>query len=211
VSCPREVDVGAYLLDALEPDERAGMAAHVRTCPVCAGTIEELGGLLGLLAAGRPGDALGEDPVPSEEQFQRLRRAAVPASPARSRRRWVLVGAAAAAAVIAGGIGAGVTLSSGPEEPVTVQGSAGDVLAWATIEAEGSGSNVTLTLEGLPRGTTCWLVAVGQDGERDRTRSWTTDEEGHLFWSGTVAVPPDQLSRLEVMGGDGHALVRLPA
>ncbi|MCF6507164.1 zf-HC2 domain-containing protein [Blastococcus sp. MG754426] len=210
MSCPREVDVGAYLLDALEPDERMGMAAHLRGCPVCSGALGELGGLPPLLAAVRPGDVHAEAPVPSEVSFQRLRRSAVPLRPARLRHRRLLAGAVAAVVVVGGGIGAGVVLTSGPAEPATMQGSAGDLHAWATVAAEGNGSSISLTTEGLPRGTTCWLVAVGRDGERHRTRSWTTGREGELSWTGTIALAPEQLARLELVGGDGRTLVTLP-
>jgi hypothetical protein len=210
VSCPREIDVGAYLLDVLEPGERMGMAAHLRGCPVCNRTLDELGGLPPLLAAVRPGDAHPEDPVPSEVSFQRLRRSAVPVRPVRLRHRRLLAGAVAAAVVVGGGIGAGVVLTSGPAEPATMQGSAGDLHAWATVTAEGDGSSIALTMEGLPQGATCWLVAVGRDGERHRTRSWLTDEGDHS-WTGTVALAPEQLARLEIVGGDGHTLVTLPA
>ena len=48
------------------------------------------------------------------------------------------------------------------------------------------------------------------DGELHRTRSWTTEREGELSWSGTVALAPEQLARLEVVGGDGRRLVTLP-
>lgn len=211
MSCPREVDVGAYLLDALEPDDRLGTAAHLRGCPVCSRTLDELSGLPPLLAAVRPGDERAEDPVPSEVSFQRLRRSAVPVRPVGLRHRKLLAGAVAAVVVVGGGIGAGAVLSWGPAEPATMQGSAGDVHAWATVAAEGDRSSVSLTMEGLPRGTTCWLVAVARDGERHRTRSWTTGREGELSWNGTIALAPEQLARLEVVGGDGRTLVTLPA
>jgi hypothetical protein len=92
-----------------------------------------------------------------------------------------------------------------------VQASSNDVHAAATIAASGSGSKITLTMAGVPHGTICWLVAVGRDGERDRTPSWTVDYDGGVKWTGTVALTPDQLSRLDVVTGDGRTVVSLSA
>jgi Putative zinc-finger len=209
MSCPHETDVGTYVLGVLEPEERARVAAHLRGCPVCSRTLTELAPLPPLLAAVRPGDLQQEaPPVPSELAFQRLRRAALPGRPPRRRNRWLL--AAAAAVVVAGGVGTGVAITSGAPGPTTVQAGAGAVHARATIAAEGTGSGITLTMDGLPRGATCSLVAVGRNGERDRTRSWTVDYDGDLHWTGTVALAPDELDRLEVVTDDGRTLVTLP-
>jgi hypothetical protein len=54
-------------------------------------------------------------------------------------------------------------------------------------------------------------VAVGRDGERARTASWTVDDDGDLHWSGTVALARDQLVRLEVAAAGGRTIVALPA
>jgi hypothetical protein len=209
VSCPRETDVGAYVLDALEPEERLRVAAHLRGCPGCTRTLTELGTLPALLVTVTPADVHPEAPVPSELAFRRLRRSALPARPPRRRSRWAL--AVAAAVLVAGGVGTGVAVTSRAPEPTTVQASSGDVRASATIAAHGAGSSIVLTLDGLPRGATCWLVAVGRDGERDRTPSWTVEYDGELAWTGTVALAPDRLARLEVVTDGGRTLVTLPA
>jgi hypothetical protein len=212
VSCPREVDVGAYVLDALEPEERLRVAEHLRCCTACSRTLAELGTLAPLLAAVPPGDVPGEAPAPSELAFQRLRRSAVGVRAPRRRNRRLLAVAAAAVLVTGGlGVGAGMAMTSRPPGPTTVQASSGSVHAWATITARGTGSGITLSLDGLPRGTTCWLVAVGRDGERARTASWTVDDDGDLHWSGTVALARDQLVRLEVAAAGGRTIVALPA
>ena len=74
MSCPHEIEVGAFLVDALEPDERLRMEQHVRGCPICAREIEELGGLPALLATVPPPDVHVDAPVPSELAFQRLKK-----------------------------------------------------------------------------------------------------------------------------------------
>jgi Putative zinc-finger len=210
VSCPREADVGAYVLDALEPEERAGVAAHLSECTVCTRTLTELGTLPPLLTTVTPEDMHHEEPVPTDLAFHRLRRSAV--GPARRRRHPWLLAVAAAGVVAAGGVGTGVAvMTSASPAPTTVAASSADVHAWATIKAAGAGSRITLTMNGVPHGATCWLVAVGRDGERDRTPSWVAGYEGDVAWSGTVALTPDQLSHLDVVTGDGRTIVSLPA
>lgn len=210
MTCPREADVGAYVLDALEPEERAGVAAHLTECTTCTRTLTELGTLPPLLATVTPQDLHPGEALPSDLAFHRLRRSAVGA-PARRRRHPWLLAMAAAGVVVAGGVGAGVAVTtSASPAPTTVQASSADVHAWATIKAAGAGSRITLTMKGVPPGATCWLVAVGRDGERDRTPSWVVDYEGDVAWSGTVALTPDQLSRLDVVTGDGRTIVSLP-
>lgn len=210
MSCPHEADVGAYVLDALEPEERAGVAAHLSECTTCTRTLTELGTLPPLLATVRAGDLHREDAVPTDLAFQRLRRQAVRPRPPRRRNRWLLA-AAAAVVVGVGGVGTTVVMSSRAPEPTTVQASANGVHAAARIVAEGSGSRITLTMGGVPDGATCWLVAVGRDGERDRSPSWVVDYGGDVTWSGTVALTPDQLDHLDVVTGDGRTIVSLPA
>lgn len=209
MSCPREVDVGAYVLGALEPEERAAVAAHLSECTACTRTLTELGTLPPLLAGVTPGDLDREDAVPSDLAFQRLRRSAVP-QPPRRRLRWPLAVAAAAVVGVAG-LGTTVVMNSAAPAPTNVQVSANGVHAAARIVAEGSGSRITLTMGGVPHGSTCWLVAVGRDGERDRTPSWTVDYSGDVTWTGTVALTPDQISHLDVVTADGGTLVSLPA
>ncbi len=210
MTCPRETDLGAYVLDALEPEERVGVAAHLSECIACSRTLTELGTLPPLLATVTPGDLHQEEAVPTDLAFHRLRRSAVPARPPRRRSRWLLA-VAAAAVVGVGGVGTAVVMNPAASGPTTVQVSANGVHAAARIVAEGSGSRITLTMGGVPDGATCWLVAVGRDGERDRTPSWTVDYDGDVTWTGTVALTPDQLSRLDVVTGDGRTIVSLPA
>jgi hypothetical protein len=110
---------------------------------------------------------------------------------------------------VAGGVGAGIAGTTAPPGPTTVQASAGSAHAEATITAAGTGSWVRLSVDGLPRGTTCWLVAVARDGDRTRTPGWTVDQDGDAHWAGTVAVARDRLVRLEV-ATTGRTIVALP-
>jgi anti-sigma factor RsiW len=125
----REWDA-AYVLGALSADDRRDFERHLQTCPVCAGAVAELAGLPGILSALPVAEAVAIDeatrmtPGPGAADHlrtaahqpglvQRLAGAAVKRT-RRTRVRWT-VGAAAAAAVIALGGGLlGATLTGSP-------------------------------------------------------------------------------------------------
>jgi Putative zinc-finger len=50
MTCPRTVALGAYVLGALERDERAVLEAHLETCEVCREELDRLAPLPGLLS-----------------------------------------------------------------------------------------------------------------------------------------------------------------
>jgi anti-sigma factor RsiW len=52
------VALGAYVLGALEPDERQQVEEHLRACPGCAAELEGFRSLPGLLDRVRPEDLL---------------------------------------------------------------------------------------------------------------------------------------------------------
>jgi anti-sigma factor RsiW len=220
VNCPHAVDVGAYVIDALEPDERLVLAAHLPTCAVCTAELRDLERLPGLLALvpapTGPGSLPAPDPlpVPSELAFRRLHRSATGARPARHRpaprpgRRWLLV---AAAVVVLGGAGAaGVVATSGPREPSTVSASAGALHVQADITPVATGSRIALTLDGVPSGQQCELTVQAGDGHWETASTWTADYEGTAQVSGTVRIAPDDLKKMVVRTLDGHTLITLP-
>jgi anti-sigma factor RsiW len=50
MTCPRTVALGAYVLGALEREERAALEAHLETCDVCRDELDRLAPLPGLLS-----------------------------------------------------------------------------------------------------------------------------------------------------------------
>jgi putative zinc finger protein len=50
MTCPRTTALGAYVLGALEREERAGLEAHLETCDVCREELDRLAPLPGLLS-----------------------------------------------------------------------------------------------------------------------------------------------------------------
>jgi hypothetical protein len=213
VRCEHEISVGAYVLDALEPDEQLLMQQHVHECPVCSAAVQELEGLPRVLAGvPTPGEA-PIAPAPSEFAFERFRRSAtaVAAPPRRSGRwRWA-VASAAAALVIGGAVATGVAVTSTVAVPETVEAVNNGVHVVATYLPARTGTDVTIALDGIPMGQQCELVAVSRSGREDVAGSWTVSSAGTYQWSGWVAMEDEDVATWVVRTADGRPLVSVPA
>jgi anti-sigma factor RsiW len=214
VNCPHTLDVGAYVVDALEPDERQRLTAHLPTCADCTAEFGELERLPALLSLVPAPPVTEPPPVPSELAFRRLHRSATGASPARHRpppsprRRWLLL---AAAVVVLGGAGtAGVVATSGPEAPSTVSATAGELHVQASISSVAAGSQIAVWGDGVPSGQQCQLRVQAGDGHWETASTWTADYAGTATVTGTVHIARDDLKRMVVRTLDGRTLISLP-
>jgi anti-sigma-K factor RskA len=213
VRCEHEISVGAYVLDALEPDEQLLMQQHVQECAVCTAAVQELEGLPRLLAGvPTPGEA-PVAPAPSEFAFERFRRSATAvAAPPRRRGRWRWAVASAAAAVVIGAaVATGVAVTSTVAAPETVEAVHNGVHVVATYLPAAKGTDVTVALDGVPPGTECELIAVARDGTEETAGHWTVNYTGTFHWTGWVAMGDEQVASWEVRTTDGQTLVAVPA
>jgi anti-sigma-K factor RskA len=217
VRCEHEISVGAYVLDALEPDEQLLMQQHVQECPVCSAAVRELEGLPRLLAGVPTPGEMPVSPAPSEFAFERFRRSATAtatavAAPPRRGGRWrFAVASAAAALVIGGAVATGVAVTSTVAAPETVEAVHDGVHVVATYLPATKGTDVTLALDGVPMGTQCELVAVGRDGREEATGPWTVNYNGTFHWTGWVSMEDEDIASWEVRATDGTTLVSVPA
>ena len=218
MTCAHEIEVGAYVLDALEPDERLRVRAHLTMCPDCRATLRELEGLPRVLAQ-VPAPAAAPrvlTEAPSELAFRRLaHRATAVRPPARHAtvghpRRWVLAAAAAAAVGVAGGVG-GVVASLGPSAPTAVSATSGAVHARAELTAANGGTTINLALDGVASGQRCELVAVSRDGRWETASDWTATYEGTAHVIGAVPMKPQDIDRLVIRTPDGRTLLSMPS
>jgi anti-sigma-K factor RskA len=218
MTCTHEIEVGAYVLDALEPDERQRVRAHLSTCPDCRAVLRELEGLPGLLAQ-VPSPA--QEPrvvpeAPSELAFRRLQHRATAVRPApRSAatghpRRWILAAAAAAVVGVAGGVG-GVVASLGPAAPTAVSATAGPVHGRAELVPSSSGTTITLALDGVASGERCELLAESRDGRWETASDWTASYEGTARVIGAVTMKPQDITKLVIRTPDGRTLLSMPS
>jgi hypothetical protein len=213
VRCEHEISVGAYVLDALEPDEQMLMQQHVQECPVCTAAVQELEGLPRLLAGIQTPGELPVAPAPSELAFERFRRSATAvAAPPKRRGRWRwTVASAAAALVIGGAVATGVAVTSTVAAPETVEAVHDGVHVVATYLPASKGTDVTIALDGIPMGTQCELVAVSRNGREEVTGPWTVNYTGTFHWTGWVGMEDEDIVSWEVRTTDDVTLVSVPA
>jgi hypothetical protein len=195
----------AYVLGALSPEDRAAFEAHLKECPECARSVQELAGLPGLLAQVGPEMVqMAAPPVgllPSMlHSVRKIRR----------RRTFTTFGVgmvAAAAVAVAivlpqgGGGGAGTAMTPLIAAPVQ---------ATAAVAAVSGGSRVDMSCEyrGAAYGADYLLVAVRLDGTEEDLASWWADPNRTAKISLDTAMSPDDIQSLEIRTASGIPLLR---
>jgi len=194
--------LGAYVLDALEPDEAQAVHTHLIDCPDCSAEVGSLTGTASVLALLTPGDV--------EQFYDGPPAEARPPRP-RHRAAWALVAAVLVAAAGLGGAGAFSGGGSGPTLPgvVRVVDPRTHVQAAVSMVAHPWGTQLHLDLSGARPGEWCALVARSRDGRSDTAASWTADRTGWAGVDGATAIPADRLSELDVVTRAGAVLVRI--
>jgi hypothetical protein len=214
VSCPeRRPDLGAYVVGALEPGERAALEAHLPGCQGCRDELAELAGLPGMLARLSP-----EEVEPAPAPPEHLGRRVVDELARRKQRtRRVRLSLVAAGCALVLGIGGAVASTqwtgSGPEPPSTVATALDHgthVRARAELSPEPWGTEVALRLSNVTPGTRCRLIAVGEDGRREVAGTWRADYEGNATVRAATAIPLADLGRLVVVADRQGPLVSVP-
>lgn len=187
-------------------------AAHVATCPDCAAEQASLRQVVEFMSAATLADITGADTAAptSDVHLQRIVRAAA-AERERGRRRWVVraLVAAAVAVVAVVGIGAVVTWMN-RDDTITASAAQGQFAATADISSTDSGSELRVSITGVPRGTDCIMTVTTTDGQTEPVFEWVAEYDGiaHVVTESTVA--PDDISHLTLTNGDGQVMLEIP-
>jgi hypothetical protein len=203
------LELGAYVLGALDAAERDQVAAHLERCADCSRELARLAPLPGLLAR-VPGpqlaDAADDEPQGAERLLAELARI-------RKRRRRV-VAAIAMACVVAvfGGFGLTRTLGPSAAHPTVISAASASthVSGRIALVATPEGSRLEIGLTGVRPGTRCWLVVVGSGGRREVAATWRASYDGRAAVTGASAMTPAQITRMMVVAQTGEALLVLP-
>ncbi|MFC4035232.1 anti-sigma factor family protein [Streptomyces polygonati] len=222
------VDVGAYLLGALEDDEMTRFEEHLTDCEECGVQLDELMGVVPVLEELR-GDGIGFVEPPGDALLDRLLRQVAGERRTRGRRRLVAV-AVAAVLVVGGPTVAVLATDSGghttrPIAQATFsadQHSASNPATGASavvgLTDKGWGSVVDLKLTGVSGPLTCSLVAVGKDGSHQTVATWSVPDAGYgtdahrkpLIVHGASGLHESAINHFDVRTSAGNLLVSVP-
>lgn len=233
MNCRHELDGGAYVLGALPPDERLAFERHLPTCPSCTQAVREFAGLPGLLAQ-VPLDVVESAPAP-EQLPETLLPSLVREVRRGQRRRRVLTGLVAAAAVLAVGAASVVvaTAVTGDDAPTATPSAPASTTASEPMTPVGQDAvqaSVSLTpvLWGTrldlecsytaatpPPGytetasTTYAMVVRSVDGDVEQVATWKALPGKTMHLSGATAFTRDDIAAVEIRTSDGRPVLEL--
>jgi hypothetical protein len=213
------VDLGVYVLGAIEPDDRAKVDEHLQACPRCRGELASLAALPALLRRvaneqailGESGSARQHTPSGPDGLIRKV---------ASNRRRNRVLAAVAAVALITATaaatvslLGRGRTQPPSPAWSATVQAASSATGVWVQVRfaPRSWGTEVEARITGLRPGTQCelWVTALG--GERIAAGGWTIASSPSAFWyPASVPVPAATLRGLQISTPRGRTLVSIP-
>lgn len=207
-------DDAAYVLNALEPDERAAYEQHLTTCAACRSRLREVQDLPDLLAGIDADEIEAFDPPPDTLLPGLLRRAGVQRR--RQRRVMGALAAVAAACLIAVVVSFWPSGSSTPAAPPQHSFAAvaqSPVRATASLAATSWGTAIDVHCSYIPgvfEGSYRYgLVAYDRSGNAHRLGDWTLPPDRNIDYSTGTALTPAQIARLEITLPDGTPLLRL--
>ena len=207
------LSLGAYVLGALDPIERAAVDAHLSECPACRDELAGLAAMPGLLSRVRVEDVLEPAPSPSPGAADRLIGRLRAARRARRRRLAAAGGAFALAAIAAGAIVIGTDNTGGGGTnrnvaSISATSARTGVTASFGVRPAPWGTAVRVRLRGVPPNTRCKLITYSRDGGREVAGTWRATYDGTADVQTATAIPRGRLAAIEVTTVGGRRLVR---
>jgi len=216
------LELGAYLLGAIEPAQRALVNLHLRSCTACRAELSDLAGLPSLLrrvAADTASQLLYDDTlhvIAAPPLNTLLRRVAV----IRRRRRILII---ATAAIIAVATASGMLALHATVRPpaavaaaawaVTVRGTSPATRARAAVRYTGRpwGTELQVSITGIAPGTRCQLLVIGAGGQKIAAGGWDLAATQQPAWyPASVPLQAASLRSFQIITGH-KILVTIPA
>jgi hypothetical protein len=203
--------IGAYVLDALEPDENEEVRQHIAGCVHCQDEVVSLAWIPPLLRTVQLEDVERID-TPFDDRNSRVLNGLLAKASRRTRARRVVAALGLAAALVTGiAVYDGVSSrpAGGPVPSVRTVDPGTHVAAAVTMRSRSWGTELRLKLHGVPPGETCSLVVYARDGRHGVAARWTASYLGTANVPGRTSIPATQISALDVVTASGTRLVHL--
>ncbi len=217
MTCHQTTSLGAYVLGSLEESERGTIDAHLLDCPSCAAELAEIERLSPLLDRLTIDDIVASEVTPRADLFDRVAAAARRDLRRQHQRRLLLTSVAAAVIAIAvaavfglSGLANHSPASVATGQPVAYAASSGNIHMSVTITGHSSGTDLDVTVAGLPLEEHCQLIAVSRNGSRDIAGSWVATYSGTAQVTGSTTISRSQLAGFVLLGTNGQQLVTVP-
>ncbi len=217
------IAVGAYVLGALSAADAEQVRAHLPICPECQHEYELMKELPALMGTVTPVEVEHGPPQAPAVTLDRAMRQVVGYHTKVRQRFRVGVAAAVAAAAVVGavtyGLAGGASKDAGDQaRTAVVPGTqthqainpANGTNVSVRVEPVNWGSELQITLRGVPPLSKCSLIAYGRDGSREVAASWTATYDAAVNVPGGVAMPAAQIDHFEVVTFDGKKIASIP-
>ena len=193
----------------LEPHARE----HAAACPACAAEQASLRQVASVMSLASAQDMGAFTPIPADDLLLQRILGTVATERDRERRHTQVIRAlavAAAAVIAVVGIGVGVALLAPDSHVITASATAQGLEATADIAPQGSGSEVRISVTGLPHDTDCVVTVRSADGTSQKIVEWTVEYEGTGHATGHAAIPPQSITHVTMTKPDGTLLLDIP-
>ena len=215
-----EQSLGSFVLGSLDPVEQGVVVAHLSSCSRCSRTTFEFASMPAVLnqvdemdlKCAPPQDVLIRTLASARAELAATERPTQVRS--RTHRYWLALGVSVAAAAVIFGVSD--LRSSSPELPaitahsfVSATNSSTGVSATADFLGTATGTQVTLSLNGVPPEEHCQLVVVGTDGRQEVAATWVATYAGEAQVTGTTSLSVHQIVWFNVVTVDGRTLLRI--
>ncbi|MGW1344183.1 anti-sigma factor family protein [Kribbella sp. NPDC002412] len=184
MTCPETIAIGAYVLGALDVEERRATERHLVTCDSCREALLQFAHLPGLLHAVPLDDIEADEPPPPLQ---------LPVRRTPRRRTLVLAAAAVVIAAVVGILG-----WQAPRDEVTWTATGG-IDVTARLTSHPWGTDIKLQMAGLPPAEHCKLIVHGRDGTTEIAGWWATTSTYQADVPASTSIPLDDIDRLEVV------------
>ena len=211
--------LGAYVLGGLDPADSQRFEAHLQGCAGCRADLAELESLPALLDALPVPDAValtGNSRSAAAEAATSVPKAVLVELASRrrkSRRRWVALMGAVAAACLALGVAAGPLLNRAPQPDASYSVQADNGLRFSVdLARKNWGTELAVNGSSMPLTGTYSLWVRDRAGGEDRACAWTATPSGRIKVTGATPVQLASIATVELRDDDAKtvAVITVP-